>query len=488
MHNVPRRGPQSAPRAPSQERLADYSPMIRVFGHYISRIFIGLGAVEFAVLWLSLLAGYYIRIEARLEELVVPFPIISSLALGYAVVTILAMIAVGLYQRGLPWGAGFVLRILMAFGMSFTATVLLFYALPHVTLGRGVVGLTLLFSLVGVLSVRSLFLRFAGSDVFHHRVLVLGVGRHAATIRDLEGVDQLFRVVGFVNLGDPEELIPAGRQVRLDSSLVALMVARDADELVVAVDDRRKRLPVDEILDCKMSGMQVLDLASFFEKEASLINLDVLQPSWMIFSPGFQRRPMVDIGKRTLDVVGATVLLVLGIPAMVAVALGIWIESRGSGPILFHQTRVGLGGRPFRLYKFRSMRADAEADGVARWATVGDPRVTRLGRFIRKTRLDEMPQLFNVLRGEMSLVGPRPERPEFVADLSSRLRYYPERHRVKPGLTGWAQLNYQYGSSIDDAKKKLEYDLYYVKNASLFLDLVILLETVEIVLWGKGAR
>jgi len=488
MHNVPRRGPQSAPRAPSQERLADYSPMIRVFGHYISRIFIGLGAVEFAVLWLSLLAGYYIRIEARLEELVVPFPIISSLALGYAVVTILAMIAVGLYQRGLPWGAGFVLRILMAFGMSFTATVLLFYALPHVTLGRGVVGLTLLFSLVGVLSVRSLFLRFAGSDVFHHRVLVLGVGRHAATIRDLEGVDQLFRVVGFVNLGDPEELIPAGRQVRLDSSLVALMVARDADELVVAVDDRRKRLPVDEILDCKMSGMQVLDLASFFEKEASLINLDVLQPSWMIFSPGFQRRPMVDIGKRTLDVVGATVLLVLGIPAMVAVALSIWIESRGSGPILFHQTRVGLGGRPFRLYKFRSMRADAEADGVARWATVGDPRVTRLGRFIRKTRLDEMPQLFNVLRGEMSLVGPRPERPEFVADLSSRLRYYPERHRVKPGLTGWAQLNYQYGSSIDDAKKKLEYDLYYVKNASLFLDLVILLETVEIVLWGKGAR
>ena len=488
MHNVPRRGPQSAPRAPSQERLADYSPMIRVFGHYISRIFIGLGAVEFAVLWLSLLAGYYIRLEARLEELVVPFPIISSLALGYASITILAMIAVGLYQRGLPWGAGFVLRILMAFGMSFTATVLLFYALPHVTLGRGVVGLTLLFSLVGVLSVRSLFLRFAGSDVFHHRVLVLGVGRHAATIRDLEGVDQLFRVVGFVNLGDPEELIPAGRQVRLDSSLVALMVARDADELVVAVDDRRKRLPVDEILDCKMSGMQVLDLASFFEKEASLINLDVLQPSWMIFSPGFQRRPMVDIGKRTLDVVGATVLMVLGIPAMVAVALGIWIESRGSGPILFHQTRVGLGGRPFRLYKFRSMRADAEADGVARWATVGDPRVTRLGRFIRKTRLDEMPQLFNVLRGEMSLVGPRPERPEFVADLSSRLRYYSERHRVRPGLTGWAQLNYQYGSSIDDAKKKLEYDLYYVKNASLFLDLVILLETVEIVLWGKGAR
>jgi sugar transferase (PEP-CTERM system associated) len=462
--------------------------MIRVFGHYISRIFIGLGAVEFVVLWLSLLAGYYIRIEARLEGLVVPFPTVTSLALGYAAITVLAMIAVGLYQRGLPWGAGFVLRILMAFAMSFTATVLLFYAVPNVTLGRGVVGLTLLFSLVGVLSVRSLFLRFAGSDVFHHRVLVLGVGRHAAAIRDLEGTDQLFRVVGFVNLGEPEEAIPPNRQVRLDATLVELMVARDADELVVAVDDRRKRLPVDDILDCKMSGMQVMDLVSFFEKEASLVNLDVLQPSWMIFSPGFQRRPLVDLAKRTLDVVGATVMLLGGLPVMAAVALGILIESRGRGPILFRQTRVGLGGQPFTLYKFRSMRADAEADGVARWATVGDPRVTRFGRFIRKTRLDEMPQLMNVLRGEMSLVGPRPERPEFVADLAGRLRYYPERHRVKPGLTGWAQLNYQYGSSIDDAKKKLEYDLYYVKNASLFLDLVILLETVEIVLWGKGAR
>jgi len=462
--------------------------MIRIFGHYVSRIFIGLGAVEIVVLWLSLIAGYYIRLEAQLEQLEAPFSLVSSLALGYAAITVLAMVSVGLYQRGLPWGAGFILRILMAFGLSFTATVLLFYAAPHVTLGRGVVGLTLLFSLVGILSVRSLFLRFAGTDVFHHRVLVLGVGRNAASIRDLEGLDQLFSVVGFVPLGEPEETIPAARQVRLESSLVGLMVERDADELVVAVDDRRKRLPVDEILDCKMSGMRVLDLATFFEKEASLVNLDVLQPSWLIFSPGFQRRPLIDLGKRVLDLAGAVVMLVLGLPAIAAVALGVWLESRCRGPVLFHQTRVGLGGQPFRLHKFRSMHPDAEADGKAVWATVGDPRVTRFGRFIRKTRLDELPQLFNVLRGEMSLVGPRPERPEFVAELSSRLRYYPERHRVKPGLTGWAQLNYQYGASVDDARKKLEYDLYYVKNASLFLDLVILLETVEIVLWGKGAR
>jgi len=462
--------------------------MIRVFGHYISRIFIALGIVEFAVLWLSFLAGYYIRVEADLEQFAAPFPVVSSLASGYAVITMLAMIAVGLYQRGLPWGAGFVLRIAMSFGLSITATALLFFAVPDLTLGRASIGLTLLFSLVGILSVRSLFLRFAGSDAFHHRVLVLGTGRSASLINELEGPDQLFRVVGFVNLGDAEEQVPGARQVKIESSLFQTMLAREADELVVAVDDRRRRLPVDDILDCKMSGMQVMDLASFFEKEASLINLDVLQPSWMIFSSGFQWRPVTSLEKRALDLTAASLLLLIGLPVILLVALGVWIESGGRGPILFHQTRVGLGGKPFRLHKFRSMRVDAEADGVARWATLGDPRVTRFGRFLRKTRLDEMPQLFNVLRGEMSLVGPRPERPEFVAELSARLRYYPERHRVKPGLTGWAQLNYQYGSSIDDAKKKLEYDLYYVKNASLFLDLVILLETVEIVLWGKGAR
>jgi sugar transferase (PEP-CTERM system associated) len=237
-----------------------------------------------------------------------------------------------------------------------------------------------------------------------------------------------------------------------------------------------------------MSGTMVLDLLSFFEKETSRVKLDVLHPSWIFFSDGFRLSGMALYAKRLLDLSVALFILLLSWPFMLLVALAIWIESRGRGPILFHQVRVGLNGRPFRVHKFRSMSTDAEADGVARWATKNDNRITRVGAVIRKTRLDELPQVFNVLRGEMSLVGPRPERPEFVEQLEKEIPFYSERHRVKPGLTGWAQLSYPYGATMEDARHKLEFDLYYVKNASAFLDLIILLETVEVVLWGKGAH
>ena len=273
-----------------------------------------------------------------------------------------------------------------------------------------------------------------------------------------------------------------------DRSLMDMVLSYQVDEIVVAPDDRRLRLPVDEILDCKMSGTMVLDLLSFFEKETSRIKLDVLHPSWIFFSDGFRLSGVAQSSKRALDLfVGVTIFL-LGWPLMLLVALAIRMESGRGAPILFHQVRVGLNGKTFRVHKFRSMRTDAEADGIARWASKDDSRVTRVGNFIRKTRLDELPQVFNVLRGEMSLVGPRPERPEFVEQLAHELPFYSERHRVKPGLTGWAQLSYPYGATTEDARNKLEFDLYYVKNASAFLDLIILLETVEVVLWGKGAH
>jgi sugar transferase (PEP-CTERM system associated) len=231
-----------------------------------------------------------------------------------------------------------------------------------------------------------------------------------------------------------------------------------------------------------------MDMPSFFEKEAACIRIDMLTPGWLLTSAGFRVRGMGQYGKRLFDFSGALLGLVLASPLMLLTAIAILWESGGRGPVLYHQTRVGLKGRHFRLHKFRSMRTDAEADGVARWAQTNDDRVTRVGRFIRKTRLDELPQLFNVLRGEMSLVGPRPERPEFVQELSHKIPFYTERHRVRPGLTGWAQLSYAYGASEDDARAKLQYDLYYVKNTNFFLDLIILLETVEVILWGKGAR
>jgi sugar transferase (PEP-CTERM system associated) len=237
-----------------------------------------------------------------------------------------------------------------------------------------------------------------------------------------------------------------------------------------------------------MNGIQVLDLLSFFEKEIALIPIDILHPSWIFFSSGFRLGGLAQYGKRVLDLIGSVLILLVASPFMLLVALAIWIESGFKGPIFYHQNRVGLNGRQFHVHKFRSMYTDAEADGKPRWAQANDSRVTKVGALIRKTRLDELPQVYNVLRGEMSLVGPRPERPQFVEELSREIPFYDERHRVKPGVTGWAQLCYEYGSTIDDAKQKLEYDLYYVKNASLFLDLIILLETVEVVLWGRGAR
>ena len=262
-----------------------------------------------------------------------------------------------------------------------------------------------------------------------------------------------------------------------------LAIEHAVDEVVVAADDRRGKLPVDELVDCKLSGFEVLDLLSFFEKELQVVKIDLLHPSWIFLSSnGFRMGVAVQIAKRLFDLTAALVMLVVASPLMVMVALASVIESRGRAPILYHQVRVGQHGNLFNVHKFRSMRVDAEADGVARRAVKNDTRITPLGSFIRKTRLDELPQLFNVFSGQMSLVGPRPERPEFVHRLTASIPYYAERHRVKPGVTGWAQLLYSYGSDEEDAKRKLEYDLYYVKHAGLILDLVILVAD------GRGGR
>jgi sugar transferase (PEP-CTERM system associated) len=282
--------------------------------------------------------------------------------------------------------------------------------------------------------------------------------------------------------------VDENRQIIKDQPLLSIANRFAADEIVIAVDDRRKQLPIDELLECKIKGIKVLDLLTFFEKELSIINIELLYPSWMLFSSGFHRKLLSAYAKRIFDLSVSLVILLVASPFMLLVTLASLIESRGKDPILYSQVRVGKNGMPFRVHKFRSMRTDAEADGVARWAQKNDARVTPLGRFIRKTRLDELPQLFNVLKGEMSLVGPRPERPEFVAQLSRDIPYYAERHWVKPGLTGWAQMLYPYAATEEDTKRKLEYDLYYVKNGGTMLDAIILLQTIEVVLLGKGAQ
>jgi len=461
--------------------------MIRLFGHYVSKTFLMLGIIEFLVSAISLVAGHHLRIITESWE-ITPIYSIWFTATIYAALMTASMLSVGLYQRGATFTSGMLVRIGLAFVFASMAMSLLFYGFPDLFLGRGSMAYTMLFTLVGVLVLRSLFVRLVDSESRMRRVLVVGAGQQAEMVEHESPQSDGVHVVGYIRVHSSETQVPEDRLIHLDKSLIELVHELEVDELVIAPDDRRLNLPVDEVLDCKMSGIMVLDLLSYFEKEASRIKLNILHPSWIFFSQGFQLGSAAAYGKRIFDALVSSAMLVVAAPLMLLVAVAIFIESRGRGSVLFHQTRVGLDGKTFRVHKFRSMRMDAESDGVARWAQKNDSRITKVGAFIRKTRLDELPQLFNVLVGEMSIVGPRPERPEFVEQLTEEIPFYNERHRVKPGLTGWAQLCYEYGATTEDARNKLEFDLYYVKNASLFLDLIVLLETVEVVLWGKGAR
>lgn len=466
--------------------------MIRIFGYYVSKVYLLLGIWEACLFALSLYAGAYLRfaVMTDMHSELDPAALLLT-ALPFTVVMSASMIALGLYQRGVQErAAGLIVRLVLGFLLGTVALSLLFYAFPPASVGRGVLALSLFIASLGVMITRAAFDRLATDDSRKRRVLVLGTGVNAQRIHQLleddPGVG--FLAAGYVPLYDTQPLIPEHRQIEKHGSLLDMAIELEVDEVVVAVDDRRRKLPVDEILDCKMSGFEVLDLLTFFEKENACIKIDLLHPGWIIFSRDFQMGITGLYGKRVFDLLMSLVLVSLFSPLMVLVAIASLIESRGRDPIFFQQVRVGQNGSLFRLYKFRSMRVDAEADGVARWATKNDARVTRLGSFLRKTRLDELPQLFNVLKGQMSLVGPRPERPEFVEQLAKTIPFYSERHRVKPGVTGWAQMLYPYGASEEDAKRKLEYDLYYVKHVGVFMDMIILLQTVEVVLLGKGAR
>ena len=263
---------------------------------------------------------------------------------------------------------------------------------------------------------------------------------------------------------------------------------KNVDEIVVAMDDRRGNLPVRDLLDARLRGIDIIDLLEFLERETGKIRVDLVQPGWLIFSPGFRTSWLRRSVKRAMDLFVGAIGVTLGAPVMLLTALAIKLEDGASAPVFYRQTRVGQGGKPFEILKFRSMYMNAEAEGEAVWAEESDMRVTRVGRVLRKFRADEVPQVLNVLRGQMSIVGPRPERPEFVADLQKSIPYYSERHIVKPGITGWAQLRYTYGATEEDAMEKLQHELYYIKNHSLMLDVMIILQTVEVVLWSKGAR
>ena len=467
--------------------------MIRIFKHYMPVSLLVLGGVEAFVLFASVYAGVGIRfwgvLDRDIESLGPVFPVYPK-ALIFAAIMMGIMIAMGLFQREHERSAWLYSRLAASFVVGLATMTLVFYAVPSLFLGRGAFGLAVIIAFVSIAIERLLYHRFIGHSVTKRRILVLGTGTRAAKVDALEkagGGRQGFQIVGFLPLKDGHHFVDKSRLLHEQGGLCSIARKYSVDEIVVGVRDRRSGgLPIDDVLTCKLNGIHVLDLSSFFERETGHVQLQSLNPSWMIFSDGFDQGSFRDINKRLFDIAVSGLLLLLTLPLMVITALLIRLESRG--PVFYAQERVGLGGVSFNVLKFRSMRTDAEKDGKPQWATRNDTRVTRVGRIIRMIRVDELPQVFNVFRGEMSFVGPRPERPFFVQQLAEKIPYYKYRHNVKPGITGWAQIRYPYGASVEDAIEKLQYDLYYVKNHSLFLDLVILFQTAQVILFGKGAR
>jgi len=379
-------------------------------------------------------------------------------------------------------------RILQAAGAAAIVLAVVSTLLPSLIIGHGI-----FITLVWMLPITIPAWRLAFDSLTHdphleERVLIIGTGPLACTIAGQIGAqhDFAYRIVGFLEEPSATEPAVAGLQVLgTPSDLPRLVAQHDIDRIVVSLADRRGHLPVGELLQAKLAGVRVEDAATTYERITGKILTEGLKPSWLIFSDGFSASRATRVVKRISDLLFAGIGLIVAAPLMLLTALAIHLDSRG--PIVYRQERVGEGGRIFTLCKFRSMRADAEA-GTPVWARDRDDRVTRVGRFIRLTRLDELPQLWNVLRGDMSFVGPRPERPYFVQQLASAIPFYTERHAVKPGVTGWAQVKYRYGASIEDAMEKLRYDLYYIKHLSIVFDLTIVIDTVKVILSGKGAK
>ena len=440
------------------------------------------------LLFAPFLAGA-ILYQERFQSITPTGHLLPTAAL-FAVLALGSLAAVGLYSTRQRTGlAGIFVRVLAGVFNAGALSALVYYVVPTLRIDRSVLGLTVVAGIVSCFMVRVLFERIVDEDLFKRRVLVFGAGRRARALLDLRrrADTRGFRIIGFMTTEGDTVSAPADRLILRPDDLFRWAIDNDVDEIVIAMDDRRQGFPMHELLECRLAGIEILELPSFLERETGKVRLDVLNPSWIIFGDGFRASATQQLVARTHDVVASLGLLVLAAPLMLLAMLAIKLEEGFDAPLFYRQKRVGFHGRVFDVLKFRSMSTDAEKDGAV-YATRNDPRVTRTGALMRKTRLDELPQLLNVLRGEMSFVGPRPERPEFVCELEQKIPYYRERHTVKPGITGWAQLCYPYGSSEKDTIEKLQYDLYYVKNRSLLFDLAILLQTVEVVLWGKGAR
>ncbi len=447
--------------------------------------------IETLILCGAIYAGVATRLSDPGTAIPADFQPLLPKAITFSLVMLGLMTAGGLYN--LEWHGSLramLTRLGLSFGLGLAVMSLLFLVFPELLPGRGAFLMSFGLALSGILASRLLFNRWTRVGSLKTRILVLGTGSRAAHIEACiaqRGAACNVRVMGYLPMGGSHHFIDHARILDTQESLSVLATRLRIDEIVLAVRDRRSGgIPVADLLECRLQGIRIMELSSFFERENGHLQLDSMNASWMILAEGFHQGMLRDTAKRLFDLVISAAILVFSLPVIALAALLIKLES--PGPVLYRQERIGQGGKPFTILKFRSMRADAEHDGKPRWASQNDSRVTLVGRLIRRTRIDELPQIFNVFFGDMSFVGPRPERPYFVQDLTQQIPYYGVRHTVKPGITGWAQVRYAYGSSVDDAMHKLQYDLYYVKNHSLFLDLMILFQTSQVVLWGKGVR
>lgn len=462
--------------------------MIRIFKHYVPYGVLLLGLLDSLVLLGSAETAWIVRAHQIAMQV---DPISSRIVplLSFATAMQVAIVAVGVYDNeALQSRQVGVSRLLVAVSLGMLLLSFLNFLMPDITLWRSNALYAVLISTAVLILVRLLLGSRFGGDLLRRRLVVLGAGVRADRIRRLERrPGASFTVAGYVAMREGETAIPDAVSRKAVGNLAEHVTRLGARELVLALEERRNAIPMADLLKVKTAGVLVSDLSSFLERETGRVDLDSVNPSWLIFSDGFSAgRRLSSIGKRLFDIVASAGVLLLSWP-LILIAAGI-VKLESKGPALYRQKRVGLYGQEFWILKLRTMRADAEPDGNAVWAEEDDPRITRIGFWLRKLRIDELPQCWVVLKGDMSFVGPRPERLQFVQDLEKKLRYYAERHVVKPGITGWAQINYPYGASLDDARHKLEYDLYYAKNYTPFLDLLILIQTMRVILWNEGAR
>ena len=464
---------------------------MRIANHHVPRISVFLLVLEFFMAIFSVYLAAMLRFSSSTYPYSLPHNNFLIAAITFAVAITFSMSAFGMYNINyLNNLINTVLRLISSLALSFVLIILLFYLVPDLYLGRGILILVMMVSFLLILTARVLVLKSSDVALLKSRIVFLGCGELANECRKLAKCSNSYNqycLVGFIPIEGELCKVPDSEILIKTEQLTQFLLRNQVTEIVVAVGNKRGvQFPLQELLDCKLHGIRVTDATTFIEREAYQIRVEAMQPGWLIFGEGFNQSLFRRLRKRCFDLVASLSIFTLATPVMLLAVLLIYAEDRG--PIFYKQERVGLNGQAYTVLKFRSMRTDAEASGLPQWATSNDPRITRIGRILRALRIDELPQVVNVLRGEMSFVGPRPERPYFVEQLCREIPCFNMRHSIKPGITGMAQVHYSYAASKEDTIQKLQYDLYYVKNNSLFLDILIMIETIQVVLFGKGAR